>query len=190
MPGFYKEEEYDISGTIIGVVEKEHMMPSKKVNPGDILYALPSTGLHTNGYSLARNVLLKEFKVDDYIESLGKTVGEELLSVHKSYLNVTTGMLEEDWGVGISHVTGGGIVSNTNRVLDDGQQTGIDWGSWDIPAIFNLIQDVGNVSDDEMRKSMNLGLGIIYIVKPEGADGFETHMKSLNQKFYNVGVVR
>ena len=166
------------------------MMPAKKVNSGDILYALPSTGLHTNGYSLARNVLLKEFKVDDYVDTLGKTVGEELLSVHKSYLNVTKGILEENWLVGISHITGGGIVSNTNRVLDSGQETDINWEAWDTPAIFNLIQDVGNVSDEEMRKSMNLGLGIIYVVKPEGADSFEEHMNLLNQKFYNVGVVR
>ncbi len=190
MPGFYKEDEYDISGTIIGVVEKEYMMPAKKVNPGDILYALPSTGLHTNGYSLARNVLLKEFKVDDYVDSLGKTIGEELLSVHKSYLNATKDILHEDWLVGISHITGGGIISNTNRVLDNGQQTDINWGSWEIPAIFNLIQDIGKVSDEEMRKSMNLGLGMIYVVKTEGADSFESHMNLLNQKFYNVGVVR
>ena len=190
MPGFYKEDEYDISGTIIGVVEKEYMMPSKKVNTGDLLYALPSTGLHTNGYSLARNVLLKEFRVDDYVESLGKTLGEELLSIHKSYLNVTKDILQKDWLVGISHITGGGIVSNTNRVLEDNQTTEIDWKAWDVPAIFNLIQDLGNVSDEEMRKSMNLGLGIIYVIKPEGVNKFESHMNFLNQKFYNVGVVK
>ena len=190
MPGFYKEGEYDISGTIIGVVEKEHMMPSKRVNTGDILYALPSTGLHTNGYSLARNVLLKEFRVDDYIESLGKTLGEELLSVHKSYLPVTKGILEQDWLVGISHITGGGIVNNTNRVLDENQQVEIDWRAWDIPPIFKLIQDLGNVPEEDMRKSMNLGLGIIYIVKPEGANDFESHMNSLEQNFYNVGIVK
>jgi len=190
MPGFYKDDEYDISGTIIGVVDKEYMMPSKKVSVGDALYALPSTGLHTNGYSLARSVLLKEFKVDDYVESLGKTIGEELLSIHRSYLSVTKDILKEDWLVGISHITGGGIVSNTGRVLDPNQEVEIDWGSWDIPAIFQLIQDLGNVSDEEMRKSMNLGLGIIYVIKPEGVDKFENHMKLLNQKFYNVGVVK
>ncbi len=190
MPGFYKEGEYDISGTIIGVVEKEHMMPAKKVNIGDMLYALPSTGLHTNGYSLARNVLLKEFRVDDYVESLGKTLGEELLSVHKSYLPVTKGILEQDWLVGISHITGGGIVSNTNRVLDEKQQVEIDWSAWDIPPIFRLIQDLGNVPEEDMRKSMNLGLGIIYVVKPEGANDFESHMNSLGQSFYNVGIVK
>ena len=89
MPGFYKEDEYDLSGTIIGVVEKEHMMPGRKISKGDSLYALPSTGLHTNGYSLARNVLLKEYKVDDYVESLGTTLGEGLLAIHRSYLNAT-----------------------------------------------------------------------------------------------------
>ena len=190
MPGFYKENEYDISGTIIGVVEKEYMMPSKKVNKDDLLYALPSTGLHTNGYSLARNVLLKEFRIDDYIESLGKTLGEELLSIHKSYLNVTKDILKKNWLVGISHITGGGIINNTNRILGDDQKIEVDWNVWDIPAIFNLIQDLGNVSDEEMRKSMNLGLGIVYIIKPEGAQEFESHMNLLNQKFYNIGIVK
>ena len=190
MPGFYKEGEYDISGTIIGVVEKEYMMPAKKVNTGDLLYALPSTGLHTNGYSLARNVLLNKFAVDEYVDSIEGSVGEALLSIHKSYLNVTKDILSKDWLVGISHITGGGIVSNTNRVIDANQDIEIDWGSWDVPAIFTLIQDVGKVSDEEMRKSMNMGLGIIYIVKPEGASGFEMHMNSLNQEFYNVGIVK
>ena len=190
MPGFYKEGEYDISGTIIGVVEKEYMMPAKKVNTGDLLYALPSTGLHTNGYSLARNVLLNKFAVDEYVDSIEGSVGEALLSIHKSYLNVTKDILSKDWLVGISHITGGGIVSNTNRVIDANQDIEIDWGSWDVPAIFTLIQDVGKVSDEEMRKSMNMGLGIIYIVKPEGASEFEMHMSSLNQEFYSVGIVK
>jgi len=190
MPGFYKEDEYDISGTIIGVVEKEYMMPSKKVSKGDLLYALPSTGLHTNGYSLARSVLLKEFRIDDYVESLGRTLGEELLSIHKSYLPATKDILKKKWLVGISHITGGGIVSNTNRVLDEEQEVEIDWNSWEIPPVFNLIQDLGNVSDEEIRKSMNLGLGIIYIIKPDGAAAFEEHMNHIEEKFYNVGVVR
>ena len=190
VPGFYKEDEYDISGTIIGVVEKEYMMPSKKVSKGDLLYALPSTGLHTNGYSLARSVLLKEFRIDDYVESLGRTLGEELLSIHKSYLPATKDILKKKWLVGISHITGGGIVSNTNRVLDEEQEVEIDWNSWEIPPVFNLIQDLGNVSDEEIRKSMNLGLGIIYIIKPDGAAAFEEHMNHIEEKFYNVGVVR
>ena len=190
MPGFYKEDEYDISGTIIGVVEKKYMMPSKKVNKGDLLYALPSTGLHTNGYSLARSVLLKEVRVDDYVESLGKTLGEELLSIHKSYLPATKDILRKDWLVGISHITGGGIVANTSRVLEENQEVDIDWSTWDIPPVFNLIQDLGKVSDEEMRKSMNLGLGIIYIVNPIGADEFESHMNELGEKFYCVGSVK
>ena len=190
MPGFYKEDEYDISGTIIGVVEKEHMMSSKKINKGDLLYGLPSTGLHTNGYSLARNVLLKEFRLSDYVEALGKTLGEELLSIHKSYLNVTKDILSKDWLVGISHITGGGIVNNTNRILEDNQEIEVDWTTWDVPPIFNLIQDLGNVSDDEMRKSMNLGVGIIYIIKPESNHEFEEHMQSMGQNFYNIGIVK
>ena len=133
---------------------------------------------------------MTEYEVDEYIEDLGMTLGESLLSIHKSYLPILDGVLDEKWLVGISHITGGGIINNTNRILEDNHEIHIDWDSWEIPAIFNLIQDLGNVPIDDMRQSMNLGLGIIYIVKPEASGDFESHMKLMNESFYNIGIVK
>ncbi|MDP6134231.1 MAG: phosphoribosylformylglycinamidine cyclo-ligase, partial [Candidatus Marinimicrobia bacterium] len=157
MPDFYKIGDYDISGTIIGVAEKDEMMPNRGVNSGDILIGLPSTGLHTNGYSLARKVLLDHYDCSDFVESLGSTVGDALLAIHKSYLPAMDGILHENWLVGISHITGGGIVDNTKRILGEGQDLEIDWNCWERPPIFKLIQELGNVPEDDMRHSMNLG---------------------------------
>ena len=190
MPGFYKEDEYDISGTIIGVVEKEEMMPNRTISKGDVLYGLPSTGLHTNGYSLARKVLLSKYSPEDYIDSIGNTIGEELLSIHKSYLPCTKDMLSEDWLVGIAHITGGGIVGNTSRIIEDDQEVCIDWEAWEVPPIFKLIQDVGKVPTEDLRRSMNLGIGIVYVVKKEFSVKFENHMNSLSEKFYRVGEIK
>ena len=143
MPDFYKEGEYDISGTIIGVVDKKYMMPMRKTNIGDILIGLPSTGLHTNGYSLARKALLERYHVDRYFEELDMTLGQSLLSIHKSYLPVIDGILEKDWLHGISHITGGGMVENTHRVIEKGQDIDVNWDTWSWPEIFNLIQNYG-----------------------------------------------
>ena len=166
------------------------MMPSRTISEGDLLYALPSTGLHTNGYSLARYVLLKHYNVDDYVESIGNTLGDELLSIHKSYLYHTKDILSKDWLVGISHITGGGIVGNTTRILKDSQSLHIDWDSWEIPAIFQLIKDLGDVPTQDMRDSMNLGLGIVYVIKKDFSNEFESHMNGLGEQFYNIGFIK
>ena len=190
MPDFYKPGDYDISGTIVGVAEKGEMMPNRGVNEGDLLIGLPSTGLHTNGYSLARKVLLEHYDADDFVESLGKTVGEALLAIHKSYLPVMDGILQEKWLVGISHITGGGIRDNTLRILDDGQDLDIDWDCWERPAIFNLIQELGNVPEDDMRHSMNLGIGMVLIVKPEGLSALQIHLASHGEPYIQLGTVK
>ena len=190
MPDFYKPGDYDISGTIVGVVEKSEMMPNRGINEGDLLIGLPSTGLHTNGYSLARKVLLEHYDSDDIIESLGTTVGEALLAIHKSYLPAIDGILHEEWLVGISHITGGGIVDNTRRILDDNQDLDINWNAWERPSIFNLIQELGNVPEDDMRHSMNLGIGMILIVKKEGLSSLQTHLTSKGETYIQLGTVR
>jgi len=190
MPDFYKPGDYDISGTIVGVVEKNEMMPNRGVNKGDLLMGLPSTGLHTNGYSLARKVLLEHYDSDDFIDSLGKTMGEALLAIHKSYLPAIDGILHENWLVGISHITGGGIVDNTNRILNENQNIEIDWDCWDRPAIFSLIQELGNVPEEDMRHSMNLGIGMILIVKPEGLSALQTHLASQGELYIQLGTVK
>ena len=140
MPSIYSEGEYDISGTIVGIVDKEKIIDGKKIRKGDILIGLPSNGLHTNGYSLARAVLLKKYQVDTYLEELGETLGDSLLKIHKSYLKVIYRFIEENLINGISHITGGGILGNTNRIIPNGLQIKIDWDSWKIPSIFDLIQ--------------------------------------------------
>ena len=189
MPDFYSPGDYDISGTIIGVAEKNQMMPTRKINKGDLLIGLPSTGLHTNGYSLARKVLLSQFEVNDYIDELGETIGESLLSIHKSYLPVVNGILDQDWLVGISHITGGGIVENTNRILHDNQSLEIDWNAWDRPEIFKMIQKTGNVPEDDLRHSMNLGIGMILIVNPRGYSNLQSHLGSLGESYIQLGIV-
>ena len=189
MPDFYKMGDYDISGTIIGVAEKDEMMPNRGVNSGDILIGLPSTGLHTNGYSLARKVLLDHYDCSDFVESLGTTVGDALLAIHKSYLPAMGGILHENWLVGISHITGGGIVDNTRRILGEGQDLEIDWNCWERPPIFKLIQELGNVPEDDMRHSMNLGIGLIVIVKPEGLSTLQTHLASHGEPYFQLGTV-
>ena len=190
MPDFYKPGDYDISGTIVGVVEKGELMPNRGVNEGDLLIGLPSTGLHTNGYSLARKVLLEQYDSDDFVESLGATIGEALLAIHKSYLPAIDGVLHEEWLVGISHITGGGIVDNTRRILDDNQDLDINWDSWERPSIFNLIQELGNVPEDDMRHSMNLGIGMILIVKIEGLSTLQTHLASKGETYIQLGTVK
>ena len=189
MPDFYQKNEYDISGTIIGVVDRKYMLADKKTRSGDILIGLPSTGLHTNGYSLARKVLLSEYDVNDHITDLGCTVGESLLAVHESYLAVTDGILEQDWLMGISHITGGGIINNTKRIIGKDQDLYIDWNAWERPEIFNLIQEIGNVPETDMRQSMNLGIGLIMVVKPEGESKCKEHLDALCQQYYHLGQI-
>ena len=189
MPDFYKPGDYDISGTIIGVAEKGELMPNRGVNTGDILVGLPSTGLHTNGYSLARKVLLDHYDIGDFVESLGSTIGDALLAIHKSYLPAMDGILHENWLVGISHITGGGIVDNTKRILGENQDLEIDWSCWERPPIFKLIQELGNVPEDDMRHSMNLGIGLIVIVKQEGLSALKTHLASQGEPYFQLGTV-
>ena len=190
MPDFYQEGEYDISGTVVGVVDKKYMMPMRKTQKGDLLVALPSTGLHTNGYSLARKVLLERFHVDQYFEELDATLAESLLAIHKSYLPVLDSILEKDWLHGISHITGGGMVENTHRVIDAGQHIDVDWDSWEWPEIFNMIQKYGNVPMDDMRRSFNLGMGLVAIIDPSGYDEISDHLNSMNEKFTVIGKVK
>ena len=189
MPDFYQEGEYDISGTIIGVVDKKFMMPMRKTNKGDLLIGLPSTGLHTNGYSLARKVLLEKYHVDRYFEELDMTLAESLLSIHKSYLPTLDSILDKDWLHGISHITGGGMVENTHRVIEKGQDIEVNWDSWEWPEIFNMIQKNGEVPTEDMRRSFNLGMGLVIIIDPSALDELTDHLFSLNEEFTLIGKV-
>ncbi|MDQ1266248.1 MAG: phosphoribosylformylglycinamidine cyclo-ligase [Bacteroidota bacterium] len=180
MPSFYQPGEYDISGTIVGIVDKSKIVDGKNINAGDVLIGLPSNGLHTNGYSLARAVLLKNYKVDKYFDEMGKTLGEVLLDVHKSYLNIVYPALEKNLIKGISHITGGGIIGNTSRIIPKGLELKIDWGSWALPPIFRMIQSEGKISDDEMRHVFNLGIGMILVSSKENAEKLLESLKNHN----------
>ena len=189
MPDFYQKNEYDMSGTIVGVVDKEFMMPLRKTNKGDLLVALPSTGLHTNGYSLARKALLEKYPVDRFFENLNMTLGQSLLSIHKSYLPAMDNILEQDWLHGISHVTGGGLVENTHRVIESSQDIKVDWDSWEWPEIFKMIQKYGDVPIDDIRRSFNLGIGLVAIIDSKSIDRMESHLKSINEDYLVIGEV-
>ena len=170
MPSLYKDGDYDVAGTIVGVVDKHKILNGTRVNVGDVLIGLPSTGLHTNGFSLARAALFPTYRVDQYVDALGCTVGEALLAIHASYLSVISPLLDADLLSGLSHITGGGIVGNTSRVLQSGQRLDVQWGSWNVPEIFRLIQHAGQIDEEEMRHVFNLGVGMIMIVPPDHVD--------------------
>lgn len=170
MPSMYQQGEYDMSGTIIGVVDKERIINGKKIQKGDVLIGLKSTGLHTNGYSLARAALLDKYSVNHKFDELTMPLGEELLQVHKSYLHNVMPLLDMDLIHGISHITGGGIVGNTKRILPKELSLDIDWNSWDRLPIFNIIQREAGIDEEEMRHVFNLGIGMILVVNPNNTD--------------------
>ena len=189
MPGFYQMDEYDMSGTIIGVVEKEKLLSNRKINNGDVLVALKSTGLHTNGYSLARKVLLSHFDVDDYVDELDLTLGEELLKVHRSYLHVVEPILKEHWLKGISHITGGGLIDNTARIIGENYKLNINWNAWEIPPIFTLIQNLGKVPINDMRRTMNMGIGLVLVISESHADEIISYLTNINEPHTIIGEV-
>lgn len=167
MPGLYEENDFDVSGTIVGVVDKSKIIDGKRIQKGDYLIGFPSNGLHTNGYSLARKVLLEKFNVNDFIPELNNTLGDELLKIHKSYLSLITTLKNSVDIKGLSHITGGGIVGNTSRIIPKDLKLLIHWGAWEMPAIFKLIQQTGNISSDEMHKVFNCGIGLIAVIAKE-----------------------
>ncbi len=170
MPALYADGDYDMAGTIVGVVDKAKILNGSRVAIGDVLIGLPSNGLHTNGYSLARAALFPKYGVHDHLPELGCTVGEALLRVHRSYLHILAPLLDSDLINGLSHITGGGLVGNTSRILAEGQALQVNWGSWSMPPIFSVIQQAGDISDEEMRHVFNLGVGMVMIVSPDRVD--------------------
>ena len=189
MPGVYQIGDYDLSGTIVGIVEKSKIIKGDKIVSGDVLIGIPSSGLHTNGYSLARKVLLEKYKLNERISTLDRSLGEELLTVHRSYLRLIRTMKAKLELKGISHITGGGIVGNTNRILPRVLKLKIDWCNWEVPPIFKLIQDVGDISDEEMREVFNMGIGLIFIISKTNAEFALKFAKELNEQFIVVGQV-
>ena len=170
MPDIYKAGEFDLAGTVVGVVDRDKLITGQNIKEGDLLIGFKSSGLHTNGYSLARKVLFSRFDVNDKPDELERTIGEELLQIHKSYLKVITALNEIEGVNGFSHITGGGIVGNTKRILPEGLKLSLDWDSWERPAIFKLIQKTGSVPEDDMQATFNLGLGMITVVSEDALE--------------------
>lgn len=191
MPGFYSSGEYDVAGSIVGIVEKDKIINGSKVKKGDILIGLPSTGLHTNGYSLARKILfdLTDLKVDTFIDKLNMTVGQALLKVHKSYLSIISLMLEKFDIHGLSHITGGGLIGNTKRIVPEGLAIEVEWSNWATPPIFKFIQELGNVTDQEMRKTFNMGIGYVIIVSENSVESFMKALSSAGEKPVRAGKI-
>ncbi len=185
MPGLYTGDEYDMSGTIVGIVDKSQIINGSKIQEGDILVGYSSNGLHTNGYSLARKVLFEKYSVYSKVENLQQDLGSELLKIHKSYFKLINHLKENVAIKGFSHITGGGIVGNTNRILPKGLKLDINWQSWNIPEIFKLIQDTGKINDDEMRLAFNLGIGLIAVISKED----ESKIVKLSKEFGDEAII-
>ncbi|MBK6912603.1 MAG: phosphoribosylformylglycinamidine cyclo-ligase [Ignavibacteriales bacterium] len=189
MPGLYQENDFDVSGTIVGVVDKSKIIDGKRIQKGDLLIGFPSHGLHTNGYSLARKVLLEKFNVKDFIPELNNTLGDELLKVHKSYLALISTLKNSVDIKGLSHITGGGIIGNTKRIIPKGLDLLIHWRTWEMPAIFNLIQQTANISNEEMHKVFNCGIGLVAVISSDELKNLGALFSNLKEKFNLIGEV-
>ena len=189
MPGFYPIGEYDLAGFIVGVVEREKLLNGKKVKPGDALIALPSAGLHTNGYSLARKLVFEvaKLKPDTYVAEIGNKIGAELLKPHLCYAPALKNILAKGWVSALAHITGGGIPGNLPRVLPSGVQAQIDLDSWPIPSIFKYLAHVGDIEPEELLHSFNMGVGMILVVPQNNVQSVEADLKRRREKFHRIG---
>ena len=172
MPGFYADGEYDIAGFIVGLVDRSQIVDGRNIVAGDVLIGLPSAGLHTNGYSLARRVFfdVRGLTPDTVLPELGESVGDALLAPHRSYLKAITPLLRAGLVKGMAHITGGGITENLPRVLPEGCEAIVDSRSWDVPPLFGVLQASGSIPLDDMRRTFNMGLGLIVVCDGGSAD--------------------
>ena len=191
MPGFYQDGEYDIAGFIVGAVDREKIIDGKTIAPGDVLLALPSAGLHTNGYSLARKLFFEvaRYEPHTYVPELAMTAGEALLLPHLSYLKPLDGLLDRGAIKGLAHITGGGLTDNIPRILPEGTAVEIEKESWNIPPLFDLLRRLGNVSDKEMYRTFNMGVGMVIVCSADDAETIKTHLRNERETCYEIGNV-
>jgi phosphoribosylformylglycinamidine cyclo-ligase len=191
MPGFYGDGEYDIAGFIVGVVDRSRIIDGKSIKPGDVLLALPSAGLHTNGYSLARKLFFEiaEFEVRDVVPELGMTAGEALLQPHLSYLRPLEGLLDRGVIKGLAHITGGGLTDNIPRILPEGTAVKIEQGSWPVLPMFELFRRLGNVSEREMYRTFNMGVGMVIVCAATDVADIKKHFRERGDRCYEIGKV-
>jgi phosphoribosylformylglycinamidine cyclo-ligase len=176
MPGFYAEGEYDLAGFIVGAVDRDRVIDGSRIQPGDVLIGLASSGLHTNGYSLARGILFDKLGLaaDSILEGLGETVADALLRIHRSYLPVVRPLLARSLVRGIAHITGGGIPGNLSRILPAGTGARVNPASWTTPPLFAFLQRAGAITTDEMFRAFNMGIGLILACSPEHINEVQT----------------
>jgi len=172
MPGMYQEGEYDLAGCIVGIVSRDEVIDGSGIRPGDRVWAFPSSGMHTNGYSLARRVIFEEqgLSIDDELPGTGRSVADELLEVHRSYLKEILSMMEHVHIKGLAHITGGGLLENIPRILPEGCSVSIDAGRWETPPIFRYLQEKGGIETGEMFRVFNMGVGMVVVVSHEEED--------------------
>jgi phosphoribosylformylglycinamidine cyclo-ligase len=191
MPGFYQEGEYDIAGFIVGVVDRGKIIDGKSITVGDVLLALPSVGLHTNGYSLARKLFFEVagYQPDTVLPELHLSVGEALLQSHVSYLRPLEGLLDSGVIKGLAHITGGGLTDNIPRILPEGTAVQVNEGSWPVLPIYDLMREIGNVSHAEMYRTFNMGVGMVIVCASENAVVVKKHLSEVGESCYEIGEV-
>jgi phosphoribosylformylglycinamidine cyclo-ligase len=191
MPDFYAAGEYDVAGFIVGIADREKVIDGKRITPGDVLLALPSVGLHTNGYSLARKLFFEVARYDPNtrLDELGMTVGEALLQPHLSYLHALEDLLDSGAIKGLVHITGGGLTDNIPRILPEGTAVEINKGSWPVLPIFKLMQQIGNVSEAEMYRTFNMGAGMVVVTAEQDSQVIKSHLQQHGSAVYEIGRV-
>jgi phosphoribosylformylglycinamidine cyclo-ligase len=191
MPGFYPAGEYDVAGFIVGVVDKERVIDGHSIRAGDVVLALPSVGLHTNGYSLARKLFFEVagYDVNTQPSALDQAVGQALLEPHVSYLGPLEGLLDKGIVKGLAHITGGGLTDNIPRILPEGTGVLIARDTWPVLPIFRLMQEIGNISDPEMYRTFNMGVGMVIICDPAERAAVMSHVREHGCSGYEIGRV-
>jgi phosphoribosylformylglycinamidine cyclo-ligase len=190
MPGFYQAGEYDIAGFIVGIVGKDKVVDGKSIGKGDLLIGLPSNGLHTNGYSLARQIVFEKLKlkVNSRVSDLAAPIGEELLRVHRSYLKPVNALLSSGLLKGMAHITGGGLLENIPRILPAATAVVLE-KTWPVPPLFSFLVQAGNVSEPERYRVFNMGIGMVLVIEPKHLSRVESMLKKANEDFYLIGQV-
>ena len=190
MPGFYPVDEYDLAGFTVGIVDKNKIIDGKKIKAGDKLIGLPSSGIHSNGYSLVRKLINPtENNLKEYVEKLGCTLGEELLKPTKIYVKTILDIIEKFEIKGISHITGGGFIENIPRMIPEGLRVKIQKGSWPVLPIFDLLRDLGNMADKDIFNTFNMGIGMILAVDSQKAEEIISYLDSQGEKAYVIGSI-
>ncbi len=191
MPGFYLDGEYDVAGFIVGVVSRAKVIDGRSIVAGDALIALPSSGLHTNGYSLARHIVFEHLglTVNTVVPELGESVGTALLRPHRSYLQLVAPLLDKGWIKGMAHITGGGLTENLPRTMPEGRTPNVDRSTWEVPPLFAWLQREGEIADDEMFRAFNMGVGMVLVTSASEAPEVVATLQAAGEPAWVLGDV-